>query len=194
MSTEKKGRVIGTAAEKVRIELRSLSDVDVAEVHRQQNSCCPAELADFFDAEPPYLPLPLEKFKSAVAEYNRKDRTYLVGVFTHDGHLAGLAMYGAEFDATWPWLSVLIFPEHRRKGFGGAAAEGLIAKAFGQTNAHSLCSHVPGWSEAGLAFAPKVGLKPAGRSRRSYVVDGKFVDGFFFDMLRSEYKGTGGGA
>jgi RimJ/RimL family protein N-acetyltransferase len=181
------------ANEKVRIEFRSLGEQEIAEVHRQQNSCCPAELADFFDVEPPYLPLALEKFKSAIAEYNRKERTYLVGIFTHDGRIVGLAMYGAEFDAAWPWVSVIIFPEHRRKGFGRAAAEELMETAFGQTQAHSACCHVPGWSEAGLAFAPKVGFKPAGRSRRSYIVDGKFVDGFFFDILRSEYGGKGGG-
>ena len=70
----------------------------------------------------------------------------------------------------------------------------MMAKAFGQTHAHSACCHVPGWSEAGLAFAPKVGFRAAGRSRRSYFMDGKFVDGFFFDMLRSEYNGPGGGA
>jgi RimJ/RimL family protein N-acetyltransferase len=171
------------------IELRSLCEQEIVEIHRQQNSHCPAELADFLDVDPPYLPLTLEKVKNTVAEYNRKERTYLSGLFTHDGHLVGLAFYGAEFDAAWPWLSVLIFPEHRRKGFGRAAADELLEKAFGQTHAHSACCHIPGWSEAGLAFAPKVGFKPAGRGRRSYLMDGKFVDGFYFDMLRSERAG-----
>jgi RimJ/RimL family protein N-acetyltransferase len=173
------------------VELRSLSDADVAEVHRQQNVHCAMELADFLDVEPPYLPLTLEKVKGTVAEYNRKDRTYLVGAHSGDGHLVGLAFYGAEFDATWPWLSVLVFPEHRLKGYGRAIAAALTDKAFNQTHAHSACCHVPGWSAAGMAFAGKVGFRPAGRGRNSYLIDGKFVDGFYFDMLRSEFRGSG---
>jgi RimJ/RimL family protein N-acetyltransferase len=173
-----------------KVDLRSLSDADVAEIHRQQNAACAAELSDFLDVEPPYLPLTLEKVRTTVAEFNRKERTYLAGAFDGAGRLVGLAFYGAEFDATWPWLSVLVFPEHRRKGYGMALAAALLDKAFNQTHAHSACCHVPGWSAAGLELAKKAGFRTAGKGRRSYVVEGKFVDGHFFDMLRSEYRGA----
>ena len=183
-------RSVTAKSRAAKISLRSLSDADIAEVHRQQNERCPEELADFLDMEPPYLPLTLEKVKSTVSEYNRKERTYLVGAFDGDRRLVGLVFYGSEFDATWPWLSVLVFPELRRKGFGRAMAASLLDKAFDQTHAHSACCHVPGWSAAGLALAVKVGFKAAGQGRRSFVVDGKFVDGHFFDILRSEHKGA----
>jgi RimJ/RimL family protein N-acetyltransferase len=175
-----------------RVELRSMGDAEIAEVHRQQNARCQAELADFLDVEPPYLPMPLEKVRNTVSEYNRKERTYLVGAFDGGGRMVGLAFYGAEFDATWPWLSVLVFPEHRRKGHGRAIAAALLDRAFNQTHAHSACCHVPGWSDAGLAFAEAMGFRPAGRGRRSYVLGGRFVDGHFFDVLRCEYEGVDG--
>ena len=177
----------GKSAARPEIEFRSLGEQEIQLVHRYQNLSCTMELSDMLDFEPPYLPLPIEKVKAKLEEMSKKDRTYLFGVWSKDNQFVGLGLFSAEFDPWSPWMGVFMWPEHRRKGYGSAAAAKLLERAFGDTVAHVVSSYAPGWNESAQRFAESVGFKRAGGRRRSYFIDGKYYDGVFYDVLRKEH-------
>lgn len=94
------------------------------------------------------------------------------------------------WDAMNPWLGVAIASEHRRNGYGSAAADLLLAWLFDQTVAHSVQAWTPSWNDAGVAFLSAMGFAPAGAIRRAWLRDGAWHDDLAFDLLRSEWEAS----
>lgn len=103
------------------------------------------------------------------------------------GDLVGWARLGWEWDALAPWLGVAITPAHRRRGYGRETARLLLRHCFSDTPAHTVHGWVVEWNEAGRRFAEAMGFTPAGRVRRSGILDGRYVDDIPFELLRSTW-------
>ena len=84
----------------------------------------------------------------------------------------------------------MIWPEHRRKGYGTKAAKKLLDRSFLDNPAHALDTGAPEWNSAAILFLKHLGFKDAGRMRLSGMKDGKYYDDIIFDILKSEYSGV----
>jgi RimJ/RimL family protein N-acetyltransferase len=98
-----------------------------------------------------------------------------------------MAAFSSRWDTWNPHLGVIIWPEHRRKGFGTEAVKLLLRAAFDNSVAHVVATGVPDFNKEGLAFAESLGFKNQGAYRRAGVVNGEFFNYVLLDMLRDEY-------
>ena len=180
--------MLGRETSSARIELRSLEDEDAGVVREYQNGECLLEISELLDSDLPWAPMSKDQVKEKLGEMNKEDRTAISGVWSEEG-LIGLAYFSADWDTLCPFISVIIWPEHRRKGYGTEAAKLLLDLCFNNYFAHVVGSSVPDFSEEGLAFAKSLGFKRQGLRRRAGMFNGRFYDSVFLDVLRSEYSG-----
>jgi RimJ/RimL family protein N-acetyltransferase len=169
-----------------RIELRSVEDEQVAVIRAHQNGECKGHVSGMLDFDPRWAPMSDEQVKAKLDERRKKDRTALFGIWSKDEFL-GLGLFSADWDTLCPHIHVLIWPEHRRKGYGTEAATHLLESCFNHYWAHVVGCGVPDFDEGGIAFAEKLGFKRQGVERRAGIVDGKFFDDVFLDILRDEF-------
>ena len=169
------------------VELKSIEDAQLTEIHKIQNSDACLELSEFLDLESPWIPLTISQLKSKIEEMQKEERKSLFGIWSRGNEFLGLVSYDTSWDTWAPFFSVFIWPQHRRKGWGSAAAKMILEGTFEQSIAHAVGSYVSEWNTVGLAFAESLGFKKAGIKRRAGVLEGRFYDGMFIDMLRDEY-------
>jgi RimJ/RimL family protein N-acetyltransferase len=169
------------------IELRSIEDVQLAEIHKHHNRELRLELSDFMNLEFPWVPLNQTQIKAKLEEMQKEERTALFGIWSRNNEFMGLGCFAANWDPWCPFINIIIWPQCRRKGYGTEAARLLLEAAFNNSIAHVIGCSAPEWNPVGIDFAESLGFKRAGASRRSGFIDGKFFDRFYFDMLRDEY-------
>lgn len=187
--------MVGRDSSSERIELRSIEDEQVAVIRTYQNGECKEQISGMLDFDPLWAPMSDEQVKAKLDERRKEDRTALFGIWSEDEFL-GLGHFSADWDTLCPNIHVLIWPEHRRKGYGTEAVTLLLDSCFNHYWAHVVGCGVPDFDEVGLAFAEKLGFKRQGVRRRSGVVDGRFFDSVFLDILRDEFlamRSQGGG-
>lgn len=169
-----------------------MDDAQLVEIQRLQNqetkAGLPFEISEFIEAQLPWAPLSFAQLKAKVEELQKEDRNAIFGIWSKKNKFVGIGYLSANWDPWDPFLSVLIWPDHRKSGFGSAAARLLLRATFEHSVAHTVECTVPDWNPGGIAFAESLGFKKAGAARRSGVIDGRFYDRLFFDMLRSEYE------
>ena len=129
----------------------------------------------------------INQIKAKIDEFLKEERNLLFGIWSKENEFIGLAYYIASWDTWSPFFSVIIWPEYRRKGYGSEATRLILEAAFNQSIGHAVSVLVPEWNLAGIAFLESQDFKRAGTQRRTGIIDGKFYDGFFFDILRDEY-------
>ena len=174
------------------ISFRSIEAAQVEEIHRRQNGDCREELSGWLDYDLPWAPMSLDQVKEKIGEQRKQKRTALLAVFAESGEFVGLAFHTTDWDPLVPFVNVLIWPEHRRKGYGAEAARRLLAASFDEGPALAVNAYVPEANAAGVAFAERLGLRLAGRERRAHMRDGTYSDGLHFDMVRREYLAAKG--
>ena len=84
-------------------------------------------------------------------------------------------------------FSVLIHPEHQRKGYGEDALSCLLHYGFDHLNLHRI------WGETfegnpGMRLYDKLGFKLEGRAREAYYKEGAYHDALVYGMLQHEWK------
>jgi len=169
------------------IEFKSIEEPELIEIHKRQNGNCNYDLSDLFDNEPAWAPMTLEKVKEKIVENQKKPRTSMFSIWA-DKNFIGIGAWSSNWDTYGPWNYVLIWPEHRRKGYGTEAAKILLDKSFSENPAHALDAGSSDWNEARISFIKSLGFKEAGRMRMSGIKDGKYYDDLIFDLLKSEYQ------
>jgi len=169
------------------IELRSVEDAQLAEIHKHHSRELRLELSDFMNLDFPWVPLNQSRIKAKLDEMQKEERTAVFGIWSRNNEFVGLGFFGADWDPWCPYFNIIIWPQYRRKGYGAEAARLLLEAAFNNSIAHVIGCSTPEWNPVGIAFAESLGFKRAGASRRSGFIDGKFFDRFYFDMLRDEY-------
>jgi len=170
-----------------RLCLRSVEAAEIAEIRNLQNGDCRYEISGMLDFDPAWAPMSTDQVKAKLEEVRKEDRTAVFAIWSAREELVGLGRFGAEWDPQCPFLQVVIWPEHRRKGLGTEAATLLLELTFGQSVARVANCWVPAWNTDGLAFAESLGFRRCGIERRAGMRDGRFYDGVFLDMLRGEY-------
>ncbi|MFX0063996.1 MAG: hypothetical protein ACFFC7_17640 [Candidatus Hermodarchaeota archaeon] len=58
---------------------------------------------------------------------------------------------------------------------------------FESSNKNRLSIWIPSWNEWLIEIVKEMGIKPAGRLRRTGIRAGRYYDRMVFDLLRSEY-------
>jgi len=169
------------------VDFRSIEEAQIAEMHPRQNGDLGYELAYMLDFEFPWAPRSLAQIRAKVEEIQKQERTVLFAIFSKSNEFVGLAQYSAVWDAWEPYVGVIVWPEHRRKGYGSETARLLLEVAFMHDIAHVTTSWIADWDETAIAFAESLGFKRAGVQRRTGVREGKFFNVVAFDMLRDEY-------
>ena len=172
------------------LEFKSIEEPEIIEIHKRQNGNCAYDLTDLLDNHTAWAPMTLEAVKEKIAESQKKDRTTVFSIW-HDDVFVGVGAWSSKWDTWGPWNFVLIWPEHRRKGYGTEAAKMLMARSFKDNPAHALDTGAPEWDTGTIAFIKKLGFKEAGRIRLSNIKDGKYYDELMFDMLKTEYLEVG---
>ncbi len=171
-----------------RILFRSIEQEQLEEIHRRQNTDSTYDISMELDLDLPWVPATLDQIKTKIEEVQKKDRTSIFAVYSKDDEFIGTAAYGASWDPRNPHIGVIIWPEHRRKGYGTEAAKLLLKATFDDSVAHVVSTGLSEFSDDGIAFAESLGFKNQGAMRRAAVFNGKFIDHIFFDMLREEYN------
>jgi RimJ/RimL family protein N-acetyltransferase len=171
-----------------RIRFRSIEQEQLEEIHERQNTDCTYDISMELDLDPSWAPATLDQTKAKLEEFQKKDRTSILAIYSKDDEFIGIAAYSASWDPWNPHIGVTVWPEHRRKGLGTEAAKLLLQAAFDDSVAHVVSTGVSGFSEEGIAFAESLGFKKQGGMRRAAVIGGEFIDHIFFDMLRDEYQ------
>ena len=170
-----------------RISFRSLDEPQVAEIHRLQNSECGHEIAGMLDFEPTWAPMTLDQVKAKLEEARKEERTAVFSIWSNANEFVGVGHFAADWDPQSPFIHVIVWPKYRRKGHGSEAARLLLEACFGQSQARVVSGWVAEWNQAGLTFAESLGFKKCGVQRRAGIRDGRFFNGAFLDILRSEY-------
>ena len=168
------------------IEFKSIEEPELVEIHKRQNGDCNHELSDLFDNEPAWAPMALEQVKETISKNQKKDRTSMFSIIADD-IFVGIGAWSSNWDTWGPWNYVIIWPEHRRKGYGTEAAKMLLARSFNENPAHALDTGTAEWNSPAIAFIKSLGFKEAGRMRISGMKDGKYYDDLIFDILKTEY-------
>ena len=171
------------------IEFKSIEEPELVEIYKRQNKKCNYELSEVLDNEPAWAPMTLEQVKEAISKNQKKDRTSIFSIWA-DNIFVGIGAWSSNWDTWGPWNHVLIWPEHRRKGYGTATAKILLARSFSDSPAHAIDTGTAEWNTAAMAFIKHLGFKDAGRMRLSGMKDGKYYDDIIFDILKSEYSGV----
>jgi UDP-4-amino-4,6-dideoxy-N-acetyl-beta-L-altrosamine N-acetyltransferase len=83
---------------------------------------------------------------------------------------------------------LLIAPEFRRKGYGGAAMRALLNRAFGKMELHRVWGDVLSINNAALALDRKLGFQPEGVFRHHILKNGLWLDVTRMAMLEDEWK------
>ncbi len=180
-----------------RIRFRSIEEDEIKTIHKHQNTDCIDDISNMLEFDLPWAPATLDHIKSKIGEIRKKDHTTLFAIFSKDDEFIGMAIFGASWDTWSPYIHVLIWPEHRRKGFGTEAANLLLEASFNRSLAHVTCCSVSDYNKEGLAFAESLGFKNQGAERRVGMMDEEFFDQVYLDILREEYlamRSEGGGA
>jgi RimJ/RimL family protein N-acetyltransferase len=177
----------GFALSSERLFLRSVEEAEIAEIRALQNGECRYEISGMLDFDPAWAPMSTDQVKSKLEEVRKEERTAVFAIWSTGEELIGMGRFSAEWDPQCPFLQVVVWPEHRRKGFGSEAAALLLELCFGQSVARVVSCWVPEWNRDGLAFAESLGFRRCGIERRAGIRDGRFFDGVFLDMLRGEY-------
>ena len=168
------------------IEFKSIEEPELVEIHKRQNGDCNNDLSDLLDNDTAWMPMTLEQVKEKISENQKKPRTSVFSIWHNDVYV-GIGAWSSNWDTWGPWNHVLIWPEHRRKGYGTEAARKLLAKSFNENPAHAIDTGTAEWNTAAIAFIKHLGFKEAGKFRLSNIKDGKYYDDLIFDMLKSEY-------
>ena len=140
------------------------------------------------DFEPHWAPISLEELKEKLKEIQKKPRTSIFSIWTkQNNEYVGIAKWSASWDTWCPDVTVIIWPEFRRKGYGTEAARKLLDISFLQSPGHTVVTAAQDWNIPSQNFIKSLGFKNCGNMRRIGMKDGEYYDLIFFDILKNEY-------
>lgn len=169
------------------LDIRSIEESEIAEIHKRQNEGCRYELSDFLDFSPPWGPMTMDQIKEKLAEDKKRPRTIQMSLWSKDNEFVGIATWSTAWDTWCPRTDILIWPEHRRKGYAREIAKILMEMSFKDNPGHVISTGTPEWNSAAIAFLQTLGLKEIGRMRRIGMKDGDYFDVICYDILKNEY-------
>jgi RimJ/RimL family protein N-acetyltransferase len=142
---------------------------------------------------PGEVPLSTNQVEAIIKKWGDEKREAHLGIELTDKHeLVGHAEFEWSWDPMAPWMSVVVARPFQHRGYGTQVAQLIMGYLFENTPAHSISGWMADWNQAGKAFSQKLGFKESGRPRREGFREGAYFDGILVDILRSEYRSSGG--
>lgn len=139
------------------------------------------------------VPLSMSRVEALIKKWGEESREAHLGIEQTDkNELIGHAEFEWSWDPMAPWMSIVIARPYQRQGYGTEVAKLIMEYLFENTPANSISGWMASWNQAGRSFSEKLGFKESGRSRREGFRQGAYYDGILVDILRSEYRSSGG--
>ncbi len=150
---------------------------------------------------PEFLPLIEPQVHGILERWATEERSVVLAIDAHierqawglSGETSQVSELVGHAEFTWGWdphapsVSVVIDPEHQRKGYGSEALFLLLQHLFAFTPAHNVSCWIADWNDSALAFAAENGFQEAGRMRRVGLYQGHSFDLIITDILRPEF-------
>ncbi|MFZ0493737.1 MAG: GNAT family protein [Acidimicrobiia bacterium] len=168
------------------VSLRAIERGDAIELHRMMNHPALRGRRYLDDEERPLSTGDVERHVEKLQDAKNALQVKVVV----DEELVGYATVDYGWDTLFPFVGLVIAPDHQRSGYGSEAAHLLIDWAFTQLPATAIHSWIADWNEAALRFSESLGFTSAGRVRRDSIHDGRFSDSIPVEMLRGEWEAT----
>jgi RimJ/RimL family protein N-acetyltransferase len=151
---------------------------------------------------PEFLPLIEPQVHSILERWAAEERSVVLAIDAHiqkqawglSGESSQVSVLVGHAEFSWGWdphapsVSVVIDPEHQRKGYGSEALFLLLQHLFAFTPAHNVSCWIADWNEAALGFAAANGFQSAGHMRRAGLYEGRAFDLVITDILRPEFQ------
>lgn len=138
---------------------------------------------------PEYFPLSLEQVQSIHEKWSEEDDgVHLAVVLGESGELIGHAEMDWDWDPHCPGVSIVIAPEHQRKGYGSQVMSLLLSYLFKNMPAHNISCWFVQWNQEARAFLKRHGFKESARMRRVGIRQGVYFDLIVADLLRPEWE------
>lgn len=132
-------------------------------------------------------PMSRAEIRSRVEDWPKKEQGQFLAIEVSD-ELVGHVEMGWDWDAISPHVWVFVAPEHRRLGYGSAAARMSIDWLFNHMPAATVQAWVAEPAAGAVVFAQSVGFVPVGRVRRTGIKDGAYYDDIPLQILRDEWE------
>ncbi len=171
------------------IALRALEPGDAPLLQRYLNHPALAGRRYLPDGVSDVAPLSLRQVEGVIEQWQKdRDAWTLAVLEAACGTVAGHVRAEWEWDPHTPSVSVVISPDHQRRGLGSAALDLALRFLFEETPAHAVSMWIASWNEEAVAFARRNGFSEAGRSPRGGVHGGRFYSQIALDLLRREWR------
>lgn len=126
---------------------------------------------------------------AALGRARRRDALQLASTLRSDGRLIGGVALGEFSPAKREGhLGYWVGRAHWGHGYAPAAASRLCELAFRTMHLHRLQTGVFPFNPRSIAVLRRLGFVEEGRERRSYRVDGRWVDSIRFGLLADEFR------
>jgi RimJ/RimL family protein N-acetyltransferase len=136
-----------------------------------------------------FAPLSARQVETVIERWQKETGSWTLAVTeAASGAVVGHARADWEWDSHCPSATVVISPEHQRRGAGAAALAVALAFLFEETPAHAVSGWIASWNEPALAFALSSGFREAGRRPRGGLHAGAFYSEVALDLLRPEWS------
>jgi RimJ/RimL family protein N-acetyltransferase len=136
------------------------------------------------------MPTSLEKQQEYISRLYGNENSLILGIQCKaDSQLIGTGgLSQIEWINQRAELTLCIGPKDRRgKGYGSEATMLILRHAFTKLNLHSVILRVIAYNNAGIRCYEKCGFKLIGRRREAKVIDGRYHDVLFMDILAKEF-------
>ena len=143
---------------------RSLEEADIAEIHRRQNTDCTEELSEILDNKPTWSPQTLGQIKDKLAEEQKKPHTAVFSIYAGEKFI-GIVEWSGNWDTWAPYAWFIIWPEHRRKGYGTQAAKMLLDNSFLNNPGHVASTIAADWNAPAKSFLKFIKRYKNGRTK-----------------------------
>lgn len=137
------------------------------------------------------LPTSVELQRSLLEKYEGckdADGEIMFAVETVEGiDVGGVSLHGRDDKNGVFSFGVIIYREHRRKGYAGDAVRILLQYGFWERRyekCNSACAHT---NEGSIALHRSLGFVEEGRRRRQMFFNGQYYDEVLFGMTREEF-------
>jgi RimJ/RimL family protein N-acetyltransferase len=174
--------------ESERWTLRTLEPTDAAALQEIWN--VPSMIGRRYTPEgvPDFAPMARGQVDASLETWSKEAKALnLAVVLRETGELVGVAIGNWHWDPHCPWVSVVIAPNHQRRGLGSEVLRTLLRLVFERLPSHTVHAGTSSWNVGGLAFARANGFSECGRMPRAGLRDGVYYEDVFFDLLRREW-------
>ncbi len=132
-------------------------------------------------------PMSVAELQKALESFATPQNGEVFGIWRGD-ELVGHTGADWWWDVHSPTLDLVIAPPHQRQGVGTTTFRLMARHLFEDTVARMINVWTPDWNEAGIGFIQHLEMTPIGRSRRTGVRAGRYVDTLVFHVSRQMWE------